>query len=528
MGSCRTGQGMVMTEAALLKDLAGSEAVFFFGSVAVERGGVTRAVLSRMQLFVEQGIKVRLLLSAHRFREDAEEAELRRIWKLPSSVEFRYFWREAIPGGATAGALKPGADSVTEGGLTTFPPAPWGTGTVVRFYRDGLLLKNKFFSRTGRLYRIDHVDSARRATSREHYDGANRLIFIDQINPATNKAILRWYFDRSGSCWLTIWLNNAGREGEAVVHRPTPVAYADFGQLFAQWADQILAESDSPVIFSDARVWDRAVLSVQHPGARRVAVLHNCHTAKPYRATDPTRSTWRVFADNVEDFDAVVALTHRQRDHLVERFGASNVNVINHPAHPANIKRVPRRPARLIAIARHEYQKRLDHAIRAFGIAAEKVPEARFDIYGTGPKTARLQALVRDLGLADRVTLNGFTRKPLEEFATSQATVLSSWYEGFPLVLTEAMGVGTPFVAYDINYGPAEVIRDGVDGILVPPGDIAAMGAAIAKVLSDPDYARGLSERALKVGTRFSEQRWAAEWTSLYTTLVRRSEEVGL
>jgi glycosyltransferase involved in cell wall biosynthesis len=521
---------MLVTEAAAapLNDLARGEAVFFFGSVAVERGGVTRAVLSRIRLYAEAGIKVRLLLSAYRFRQDAEEAEVRRIWRLPESVEFRYFWREAVPGGE-AGAPMPGVDTSREPGLTAFPPVPWGLGTIVRFYRDGdgLLVKSKVFSPDGRLHRIDYVDSSRRVTARAFFDGANRLIFKDQVNPVTSKPTLRRFFDRSGSCWLTVWLNSAGREGEAVVHLPTPVAYADFGQLFAQWADQILADSDSPVIFSDSRAWDAAVLSVRHPGTRRVAVLHNCHTERPYRASDPTRSTWKVLAENVDAFDAVVTLTHAQRGHLIDRFGASNVTVINHPAHAAHAKPATPRPARMVAIARLEHQKRLDHAIRAFGIAAEKVPEARFDIYGTGAKSAELNTLVAELRLADKVTFKGFTRKPLDEFAASQATVLSSWYEGFPLVLTEAMGVGTPVVAYDINYGPAEVIRDGVDGILIPPGDVAAMGAAMAKLLGDPDYARGLGERAREVKTRFSEQRWATEWTSLYSSLAGLPDQAG-
>ena len=517
---------MVVTEAALMNYLVRSEAVFFFGSVAVERGGVTRAVLSRMRLFADRGIKIRLLLSAYRFREDSEEVKIRRIYQLPSSVEFRYFWREAVPGGE-AGALIRGADSTREPGLTAFPPVPWGVGTIVRFYRDGLLVKNKVFSPDGRLHRIDHIDTSRRTTAREYFHRGNRLVFRDQIDPTTNKPTLRRFFDRSGSCWLTVWLNNAGREGEAVVHTPTPVAYAHFGQLFAQWADEVLADSDEPVIFSDSRACDLAALSVRHPAARRVAVLHNCHTQKPYRSSDPTRSTWKVIAEDIDAFDAVVTLTHRQRDDLVKRYGVSNLTVINHPARAVATKPTSRPSARLIAIARLEHQKRLDHAIRAFGIAAERVPGARFDIYGSGANAAELRALVVELGLADKVAFKGFTSKPLEEFASSQATILSSWYEGLPLVLTEAMGVGTPFVAYDINYGPAEVIRDGIDGILVPPGDVNAMGAALAKILGDHEYARALGERAREVGTRFSERRWASEWMSLYMSLADLPKQAG-
>jgi poly(glycerol-phosphate) alpha-glucosyltransferase len=492
---------------------AAGEAVFLYGTVAVERGGVTRAILSRMRLLAEQGVKVRLLLSAHRLREDGEEADLRRIWQLPPSVEFRYFWREAVPGGQ-AGAPSPGAAATREPGLTAFP-ASWGAGTVVRFYRDGLLVKNKFYAADGVLHRIEHVDPSRRATSREYFDMQGRLVYVDQVNPATNKPTLRRFLDRTGRCWLTVWLTAGSSDGAAVFHGDPPVAYDEFGELFAQWIDEVLADSRAPVIFSDSRAWDRAALSVRHPGARRVAVVHNCHTMKPYRSVDATRPTWTVFAENVEAFDTVVVPTHAQRDDLADRYGASNLVVINHPSHPIATKVAKRRPGRLVAIARHEYQKRLDHAIRAFAIAAERTPGSHFDIYGSGSKTDGLRALVSDLGLSDRVTFTGFTHNAVEEFASSQATVLSSWYEGFPLVLTEAMGAGTPFVAYDVNYGPAEVIRDGVDGLLVPPGDIEAMGAALTKVLGDADYARSLGERAREVGARFSEQRWSEEWTAL-------------
>ncbi|MGH8777044.1 MAG: glycosyltransferase [Jiangellaceae bacterium] len=491
------------------------EAVFFFGSVAVERGGVTRVILSRARLLAEQGVKVRILLSAHRLREDVEEAELRKIWKLPPSVEFRYFWREAPPGGQ-AGAVAPGATATRESGLTAFPAA-WGDGgTVVRFYRDGLLVKNKFFAPDGVLHRIDRVDPARRTTSREYFDVHGRIVYVDQVNPATNKATLRRFLDRQGGCWLTVWLTAGTTDGAAVVHSSPPVAYEEFGDLFARWADDVLAESRAPVIFSDSRVWDRAALAVRHPGARRVAMVHNCHTVKPYRSTDATRPTWKVFAENIQAFDTVVVPTHAQRDHLAERYGASNLVVVNHPSHPGTAKAITRRTGRLVVIARHEYQKRLDHAIRAFAIAAAKVPEAYLDIFGSGTKTEQLQALVTELGLADRVTFKGFTHDAAEEFASSQATVLSSWYEGFPLVLMLAMGAGTPFVAYDVNYGPSEVIRDGVDGVLVPPGDIEAMGAALARILGDVDYALAMGERAREVAERFSEQRWAQEWTDLY------------
>jgi poly(glycerol-phosphate) alpha-glucosyltransferase len=167
-----------------------------------------------------------------------------------------------------------------------------------------------------------------------------------------------------------------------------------------------------------------------------------------------------------------------------------------------------------------EGQKRLDHAIKAFALAAPHVPKARFEIYGTGSQASTLKSLAGQLGIADRVRFRGFADRPFEIFAGASAAVLSSSFEGFPLVLNEAMAVGTPFIAYDINYGPAEVIRDEVDGLLVPPGDIEALAVAMVRVLGDPDYAAKLGERAREVAERFSVERWTAEWTELFARLV--------
>jgi glycosyltransferase involved in cell wall biosynthesis len=111
----------------------------------------------------------------------------------------------------------------------------------------------------------------------------------------------------------------------------------------------------------------------------------------------------------------------------------------------------------------------------------------------------------------------------LEVFAGAAAAVLSSRFEGLPLVLNEAMGVGTPFIAYDLNYGPAEVIRHEVDGLLVPPGDVRAMSEAMIRILQNPEFAAALGERAREVKERFSIERWSGEWLALFADLVGKT-----
>ena len=496
-------------------------AVFVFGSIAMKRGGLTRAILSRIRLYAQAGINVRLLLTEPRISELREEADIRKAWSLPDSVEIRYFWREMTPGGAGAPVDRLVA-AREEPGHTAFP-TPAQAGEAVRFFRAGLPAKTKYFTDSGQLHHIKYLDEAGRVRSDEYFEADGGLVYTDQIDVATGKPALRRWFDSSGQIWLTTWKSPWGKASASVRHLPQLEVYDDFGEVIASWVDEILANDVAPIVFSDSRGQDRVLLALRHPGVRTVAVLHNCHTNEPYTANAPIKEYWSPLLENIGAFDTIVSLTHRQRDDVASRFGGSNHIVINHPSPNTEVAQIPRATNRLVAVARISRQKRLEDAIRAFSLAAWHVPGAHFDIYGTGIETTKLEKLVRRLDMGDRIHFRGFTDRPLEVFAGATAAVLSSRFEGLPLVLNEAMGVGTPFIAYDINYGPAEVIRHEVDGLLVPSGDVQAMSEAMVRVLTDPEFAAALSERAREVKERFSVSRWHDEWMALFVDLVRKT-----
>src|SRR4249919_1480605 len=99
----------------------------------------------------------------------------------PESIQVRYFWRDAAPGGGGAPADPPTL-ATEETGLTSVSKAS-AAGSFVRFYRDGLLVKTKHFDAEGRLHRIDHRDPARRLLAREFFDIRGRLVFTDEMSP---------------------------------------------------------------------------------------------------------------------------------------------------------------------------------------------------------------------------------------------------------------------------------------------------------------------------------------------------------
>ncbi len=157
-------------------------------------------------------------------------------------------------------------------------------------------------------------------------------------------------------------------------------------------------------------------------------------------------------------------------------------------------------------------QKGFDLLIEAFARVAPSFPDWELTIHGEGDSRAGLEAARDRLGLTDRVQLPGPTRDLPSALTTADLFVLSSRYEGFPNVLCEAMAAGVPVVSFDCPSGPAEIVRDGTDGLLVPAGDVAGLAAALARLMGDDRARAAFAERAPEVAGRFSAQAMLAQW----------------
>lgn len=169
---------------------------------------------------------------------------------------------------------------------------------------------------------------------------------------------------------------------------------------------------------------------------------------------------------------------------------------------PKTVTEYSERDSRSIcAMGRLDYQKAYDTMIMAFAIFAREHPEHTLNIYGRGREGAqeKLQALARELGVGDRVVFHGNRPDVLNLIKNAGMFLMTSRFEGMPNALMEAMACGLPCVCTDCDFGPAELIEDGVSGLLSPVDDAEAIAAAMARIADEPGLGEKLSIGALKI-----------------------------
>ncbi|MDF2666836.1 MAG: glycosyltransferase [Microbacterium sp.] len=279
---------------------------------------------------------------------------------------------------------------------------------------------------------------------------------------------------------------------------------AGFGALYRAWlthlAAQLRAESPRPlVVICESRQLGELIVGWGDDDVRIVHTIHTIHLEAPYRADSGLNALWTRWFEIAPRFDAVLWPTVQQRDDVRERFGpAANDLVAPHAVRAPDsvVPAADRDAGRVVVLGRLAPGKRLSAAIRAFARVVAEVPTARLELWGAGGQRDELQALIAELGLTDAVSLPGLTDDPGSVLDRAAVYLTTSAFEGQGLALAEALAHGTPVVAYDIRYGPRDMLAGG-GGILVPDGDEDALVAALVRVLTDAETRERLSAEAV-------------------------------
>lgn len=226
--------------------------------------------------------------------------------------------------------------------------------------------------------------------------------------------------------------------------------------------------------------------------------------------------------------DAVVALTEECRrwieSHTSARFVPVIPNAVTYPL-PSIPPRIapdavlPTGRKVVMAVGRLDPVKNLQALLDAFAGLAPAHPDWDLVILGDGPERGALRSAVDAAGLTGRVILPGIAGNVGEWHARADLYVLTSRSEGFPNALAEALCHGVPAVSVDCDTGPRDIVRHGVDGLLVAPDDPAALARALDRLMRNPELRRQFALKAPEARARFSIDRVAGMWEALFSRL---------
>lgn len=454
-------------------------------------GGMTSAMLDRSAMLAEAGYACETMLFVPTQRREHDRERLAAEGRLPAAGPLTNLWDIL----AVADTPRPPARGLrfTDAALGR-ETTPWADGGAVRM-------------------RTRWADDGATTLQVDHYRPDGSLLAVDRRDgPVVAGSPSRrvTLFDRSGTpvrAWRSIW------------------------SLYAFALDAHLG-NDQAVLFYDSKVTSRFAPRYRRNGVASVHVIHNRHLGhsqpRPFGVLSATRS--EVIRD-LEAFERVVCSTSAQRDDLRSLLGSGPAVSVIPPAIAGGAttagelpgRQAPgarkRRPAHGVVLSSLEPRKRLDHIVRAVAIARETHPEITLDIFGTGEGELELRALVSELGLDGVVELRGYAADARQRFAEASWTALSSTHEGFGMAVAQAMADGCVPFAYDIAYGPAELLSE-IPGCLVAQEDPRALAARLTAFLARPEAERERVRAATaREAERFRPEVIAAKWRELLAGL---------
>ena len=261
-------------------------------------------------------------------------------------------------------------------------------------------------------------------------------------------------------------------------------------------------------------------------GSKKVLEIHYC---KFFRLQYGRKGLlgaidrWRTCQDEriVRRFDKFVVLTNEDRGYWGK---LPNICVIPNAAMFVADRYSDVSNKRVIAVGRLDYQKGFDRLIQAWEIVYKsgKYNDWRLDIFGRGEWKEMLQGMIDERELNGSAFINKPTKNIGKEYAESAMLVMSSNYEGFPMVMIEAMACGLPVVAFDFKCGPKDIISDGENGLIIRNGDIKALAEGMMRLMEDTENRKRMSLNARKIVDTYSEKAVMYKWIGLFNNLAAK------
>jgi poly(glycerol-phosphate) alpha-glucosyltransferase len=484
-----------------------------FGALPDRPTGLAVSVLRRAAAFATKGIASEILVDVFTPDHDYHSAALRRSGQVGDLVTIRNMYAD-LSGQDDYPLDVPYTSPL---GLDGWEYVQDKAQKEVSRGSVGGVYKHFVWKRGGgKVHFIDHMRDNKRVR-REWHDEAGLACKVEVMNPGNKPEVIR-YLDRQGYCYLEELMDQpAGKIRGLVLNRrnENSLFFKNKVDLFLYWMQNFVLpkNSSSPTIISEYGIRRTALQTLANEAqARVIYTLHNNHFAAPSYAYGDIRPDMADFFRHLGEYTDVVVLTEEQRQDIYKQYGLlKSLHVVPHHM-PASTGTGPRDPRKVVVLGRfHQIKGQMD-VLHAFAEVVKDVPDARLEFYGRGDDEAKIRNGIEALGLSESVRIAGFTDDAYQVFSEAAVSVVASDYEGFCLSLAESMASGCVPISYDIKYGPKELIRNGVDGLLVEHRNTRELADAMKLLLTNDEHREQMSQASRHILDRLSEARFLDDW----------------
>ena len=254
--------------------------------------------------------------------------------------------------------------------------------------------------------------------------------------------------------------------------------------------------------------------------------IREFHYTKNYRFNHATNLYEKVLAFlgnlydysfKIKQYDQIVLLTKEDKETNWKQF--KNITVIPNPISFQTERISTLLNKKVISVGRLALPKNYASLIRAFKLVVDRHPDWILEIYGNGPQEIELKSLIVKLNLEKHVFLKGFSANVKQVMTNASIFVSSSIFEGFPLVIIEAMACGLPVISYACPCGPKDVITDNKDGFLIPINDEVLLAEKMSFLIENENIKKEMSRKAIHKAKFYKISSIIPIWLDLFKTI---------
>lgn len=496
--------------------------------VPVELGGLARVVLNRSKVLSKKGYDVDIITIEPDNDYEVIESELKKRGQLSQDVNLiniYNYYKNKNTGKISLdylNALKK-SSKVDEEGYQLIND--YQTKRIARYFHEGNLLMLKKWKSNGLLEFIDYFDNIGvREKRKEYIDG---FLTKEISYQSYDKIRRKRHFTKDGFCYLTEMYTHLGHEKELFLFDKNRgiVPFRNSTEFHEYFLTELCKNYKKPYLICDGSGPTPTICNIGPNLAYKICQLHSNPYTGPYSFGGPMRNIGIL--NGIEKVDAFITLTEKQRKDIIKEFGdCGNTFTIPNFVIKEEALNLEKKVNKISIFTRISTEKRVDHAIKAFKIVVSKRKTAKLEIFGraTLPKEIdelkKIKKLINKLNLENNVFIKGYTTDVYKEMQESTATLLTSKFEGFGMVILESMLNSTPVISYDLNYGPSEVIDHEINGFLAEYNNIEQIAEYIVNLLDNPEKAKKMGAAAReKVLQQYIEEVVILQWEKIFDNI---------